>query len=314
MSATVSAAAHELAARSIGGADRVLVTGASGWFGRTTLELLPRTAPVLAIASRTKTIVVAGREHACLTWDRRLVAEFAPTIVVDCAFLTRDRTSDVPLESYVAQNRMLTDRLVDAATLPSVRGVVTISSGAAVHPRDAREALLEENPYGVLKREAEFRLAEAVGARAAAVVARAWSVSGAHVQKPQNYALGSMILAAARDGAIEVTARRPVFRRYVLADELLAIALAELRDGSTTVDSGGDLVEMSELAAGVIDVIAPGGAVGREPLESTDPDDYHSDGVDWLARIDRWRMRAAPLPEQIALTAAGVLARPFSPR
>jgi nucleoside-diphosphate-sugar epimerase len=133
----------------------------------------------------------------------------------------------MPLSEYVAANRAQTDRLVHAARLPGVRLALTVSSGAAVYPHDALDGPIEDNPYGYLKREAEQRLAEAAAEGGAVpVVVRAWSISGAHVQKPQGYALGSMIQDA-NAGAIRITARRPVFRRYVLADELLALGIAE---------------------------------------------------------------------------------------
>ena len=44
-------------------------------------------------------------------WDSREVAAFAPTVVLDCAFLTRGRVADMPLGEYVATNRTLTERL-----------------------------------------------------------------------------------------------------------------------------------------------------------------------------------------------------------
>ncbi len=47
-------------------------------------------------------------------WDDREVATFAPTVVLDCAFLTRGRVAEMPLDEYVATNRTLTERLVYA--------------------------------------------------------------------------------------------------------------------------------------------------------------------------------------------------------
>lgn len=304
----VSNPAQELVARSVNDDDRVLVTGASGWFGRTALDLLhPLGLPVLAIASRTRTISLSGRLVGVRTWDDEEVARFRPTVVIDCAFLTRDRTSDVPLADYVAANRLLTDRMVAAVSRPDVRIALTVSSGAAVYPVDALSHTLEQNPYGYLKREAEARIAEAMAERpGSAIIARAWSVSGAHVQKPRNYALGSMILAA-REGSIHVSARRPVFRRYVLAEELLALGLAEGAIGDAVIDSGGELVEMGELAARVVATVAPGATITRDPVDPRDPDAYHSDGVQWTELTHRWSLIGATLDEQIALTARGVL-------
>jgi nucleoside-diphosphate-sugar epimerase len=305
----VSTGARALAAQALGN-DRVLITGASGWLGRTALDLLaPLGLPTLALASRSRIIRVSGCEIECRVWDDRKVAAFAPTVVLDCAFLTRGRVADMPLGEYVATNRALTERLVYATQLPDVRLALTVSSGAAVHPGDALDGPIEDNPYGYLKREAEHRLAEAAAESGAVpVVARAWSISGAHVQEPRGYALGSMIRDADA-GAIRIMARRPVFRRYVLAEELLALGIAEGGVGPATIDSGGELVEMAELAARIAAVVCPNAVVTRGEVDPRDPDRYHSDGQDWDRRCQRWGLASAPLDRQIEITARGVLGR-----
>jgi nucleoside-diphosphate-sugar epimerase len=133
----VSSTARALTARALGD-DRILITGASGWLGRTALDLLaPMGLPTLALASRARVIRVADREIECRVWDDREVAAFAPTVVLDCAFLTRGRVADMLLDEYIATNRTLTARLVYATQLPGVRLALTVSSGAAVHPHDA---------------------------------------------------------------------------------------------------------------------------------------------------------------------------------
>jgi nucleoside-diphosphate-sugar epimerase len=188
-----------------------------------------------------------------------------------------------------------------------VRLGLTVSSGAAVYPHDALDGPIQDNPYGYLKREAEHRLAEAAAKSGAMpVVLRAWSISGAHVQKPQGYALGSMIRDADA-GAIRIMARRPVFRRYVLAEELLAVGIAEGGVGPATIDSGGELVEMAELAARIAAVVRPDAVISRDEVDTRDPDRYHSDGQDWERRCQRWDLASASLDRQIEITARGVL-------
>lgn len=307
MSGLVSAGARALAAEVLGD-DRVLVTGASGWLGRTALDLIaPLGLPTLALASRARPIQVGDRTVECRVWDDAEVATFGPTVVLDCAFLTKGFAATMPLDEYVAVNRTLTDRLVQATLLPGVRLALTVSSGAAIHPRDAFDGPMGDNPYGYLKREAEHRLMEAASQSGAVpVVARAWSISGAHVQDPQNFALGSMIGAAA-DGAIHITARRPVFRRYVLAEELLALGIAEGSAGAATIDSGGELVEMADLAARIAAVIRPAAAITRGEVDLRSPDHYHSDGRDWEFHCRRWGFDAASLEKQIEITGRGVV-------
>jgi nucleoside-diphosphate-sugar epimerase len=303
----VSTSARALATKALGN-DRVLVTGASGWLGRTALDMLaPLGLPTLALTSRARIIRVGDCDIECRVWDEREVAAFAPTVVLDCAFLTRDRVADMPLDEYVAANRALTECLVYATQLPGVRLALTVSSGAAVHPNDALDGLIEDNPYGYLKREAEHRLVQAAAdSGAVPVVVRAWSISGAHVQKPQGYALGSMIRDADL-GAIRITARRLVFRRYVLAEELLAVGIAEGGVGPATIDSGGELVEMADLAARIAAVVRPDAVISRDEVDLGDPDRYHSDGQDWKRRRQRWDLASASLDWQIEITARGVL-------
>ena len=305
----VSASARALAAQALGN-DRVLVTGASGWLGRTALDLLaPLGLPTLALASRARTIRVDDHEVGCRVWDDRELAAFAPTVVLDCAFLTRDRVATTPLDEYVAANRILTDRLVYATRLPGVRLALTISSGAAIYPHDALDGRIGDNPYGYLKREAECRLTQAADeAGVVPVVARAWSISGAHVQRAEGYALASMIRAADA-GAIRITARRPVFRRYVLAEELIAVGIAEGSAGAATIDSGGELVEMAELAARVAAVVRPDAVISRDHVDPREPDRYHSDGQDWEQRCRKWGLASASLERQIEITTRGVLGR-----
>lgn len=307
MKAFVSAGARELASRSLGN-DRVLITGASGWLGRTALDLvLPLGLPTLALASRPRVIRVGDKDVECHTWDDRRVAAFEPTVVLDCAFLTRDRVGEMPLGEYVAANRALTDRLLYATQLANVRLALTVSSGAAIYPHDALNGPLESNPYGYLKREAEQQLAQAAKRSGAVpVVVRAWSISGAHVQKPQGYALASMIQDAI-NGAVRIRSRRPVFRRYILAEELLAVGIAQGGVGPATIDSGGELVEMEDLAKRIVRAVRPNAMITRDPVDPRNPDHYHSDGREWESYSAAWGLAGEPLDRQIEITARGVL-------
>jgi nucleoside-diphosphate-sugar epimerase len=213
------------------------------------------------------------------------------------------------LDAYVSTNEGLTRNLLAAVGLPSVTRVVTVSSGAAVYPIDALAGTLEGNPYGYLKRRAEEGLASAAGDRGiAAVVARAWSVSGAFVQKPRSYAFSDMILQAV-NGAIHVSAVTPVYRRYVSVEDLLAVALASASEpGFREVSSGGELLEMGQLASAVASVVNPRAKVTRADSSGGAPNLYYPDPASWDASCIAAQFSAAPLPLQIASTHAGLIA------
>ncbi len=105
-------------------------------------------------------------------WDKREVGTYAPTVVLDCAFLTPDRAADMPLGEYIAANRTLTERMVYAS--PARGTSCAQGRGMAVHPHDALDALPEDNPQGYLQREAEHHLVEAA-AESGAVPVVVWA-------------------------------------------------------------------------------------------------------------------------------------------
>jgi nucleoside-diphosphate-sugar epimerase len=114
-------------------AARVLVTGASGWFGRTCLALLEAAfgrswvdEHVLAVGSRSGTIDVLGVGQVdVVRYDLAVIAGFRPTLVVNCAFPTRDRVVTLGVDQYAATARDLTRRLLAVAALPTVGHLVT---------------------------------------------------------------------------------------------------------------------------------------------------------------------------------------------
>ncbi|HVS84977.1 MAG TPA: NAD-dependent epimerase/dehydratase family protein [Gaiellaceae bacterium] len=298
-----------LLGRSLDGRSRVLLLGAGGWFGATFLDLVARSgsnAEVLALTGRPRTIAVGGTERELHAWDWRRIAAFEPTLVVNCAFLTREQLPQLGYDRYVAENVRLSGRFLRTLALPSVTAAVTVSSGAAVEAiAGAPDA--ETNPYGYLK-WSEETAARALAERfaLALVVCRAWSVSGELVQRPRDYAFSDLVLQA-RSGRIEIRAAHEVWRRYVSVHDLLAVCAALALDGRfETVDSGGPLVELGELAATIVRELAPGATIERPAPGGFEADRYHSDDRTWQDACTRLRHQPASLEEQIHAVAAGL--------
>jgi nucleoside-diphosphate-sugar epimerase len=300
-----SEAAANLMRERLGPESRVLVLGAGGWFGSTLLDLIAASssrAEVLAVTGRPRRLAVGGREWELLGWDWEPVERFAPTVVVNCAFLTREKVGQVGYAPYVAENLALSSRFLRALALRSVTAAVTISSGAAAEGSGLPDA--ETNPYGHLKRVEEIlsrSVAESHGA--ALVVCRAWSVSGPFVNRPRDYAFSDLILQAA-EGRVEIRAAHEVWRRYVGVDDLLSVCVSLALEGwSGDVDSGGSLVEIGELARRVVAEVNPGIEISRPPLDGSAADRYHSDDRSWQEACRRLSHTPASLEHQIEATA-----------
>ena len=296
----VRAAARALFTSSLGPEDRVLITGAAGWFGRTIAALLHGSdTPALFLTQNPRAVPNGLGNFPAAEWDSRSIAEFAPTVVFDCAFILRDSLTHMSLDRYVHINTVLTSRLLQLASLASVRGVISVSSGAAIHPRDAAVDDLELNPYGYLKRQAELAVSMVgVETGTPVLVARPWSVSGGLVTRPDRYAFSNLILQA-RAGAIRIEANHPVLRRYIGVDDFFAVSLASVGRSPGTLNSGGELVEFSALASRITQTLGLEVEISRPEVTDSDPDDYYPRDSSWLRACESNNFEPADLDEQI---------------
>lgn len=284
--------------------DRVLITGASGWFGRTASYLMSTLpAQTKFVASQNREINLHGFNYFVEKWDLSSAISFNPTVVIDTAFVTREQVNRIGLESYVQINRRLTSQLLSLASLDSVRKILTISSGAALNPDNSS---LIENPYGVLKKEAEEQLIEArekIGQTA--TIARAWSVSGAFVRNPMNYAFSNMIIQA-MNGKIEIFSPVTVYRRYCAVEELLAVSLAQDASKHSIIDSGGVLVEIGQLADEIVKLLNPSAEIIRKEFSNQESNYYMSDSRDWNFQSSLLGLSNLSLEEQILKSKNGL--------
>jgi nucleoside-diphosphate-sugar epimerase len=144
------------------------------------------------------------------------------------------------------------------------------------------------------------------------VIPRVFSISGPYMTKPELYALGDLVLQANRGDRLRIRATRPVFRSYIAADDLLSLCIATALAGERDLvfDSGGDIVEVGQLAEMVR------AAAGRPdlPIDRTwDPgaeaDRYVADGTVIEILAERFDVTLQSLPDQVAGTAIDLLRR-----
>lgn len=226
--------------------NRIVVTGATGWLGSATLELLRAT-------------VDERRIHA---FDSRNLADLADlprqaTLVFHNAFLGRERQSE---PGYSAANEAIRATVFAALDPIGATAIFVPSSGAA----------RGNDLYGECKRADEAAFAAWPGR---SVIARVFNLSGPHINKRSSYALASFIEDALAGRPIAIRADRQVYRSYLAIRELMSVVAGLMTQGSDSVSfdaAGREIVEMADLAAAV------GGAVTRPPV-SGDPDRYLGD-------------------------------------
>lgn len=277
--------------------DRIVVTGAAGWLGRSLLgRLLPAAeacgATVLGVASRERLQAIGGTVIPIRAWNDDDLMAWEPTVVVHTAFVTRERLADLGEPAFQRVNRDLTDRACRLAMLPSVRAVVHTSSGAALDPTS--------DAYGRLKAEQEVAFEQISGA---IVNARVWSVSGPECTRPDEFAFTSFVRMAVSTGVIRVTAQNRVWRKYVDAGQMMEVSLlAALHGHRGTIDSTGELVELHHLAERTARLLSA--RVESAPMNPDSTDGrYYSDSPSMDEFAARYGLALASLDEQIILTA-----------
>lgn len=290
---------------------RIVLTGAGGWIGRATLELL-----VDALGAQFDTRVAcfgSSAREISLRSGRRvaqqpmtMLAELPPrpTSCLHLAFLTRERAEVMDEAAYRAANVALRDQVTAALDKIGVDRLFVASSGAAYRVNDA-------NASAALRLYGEMKLADEQGFAAwatdrgaRAAICRIFTLSGPYINKVETYALASFICQAISAGRIVVDAEMPVMRSYVAIRELMAVifgALARDEAPVTRFDSGGDLVEIGALAERV-------GAMLRVPVDRPcfvdGPGSLYFGDLAWYSKFrDTLDIPHIPLDQQIAETA-----------
>jgi nucleoside-diphosphate-sugar epimerase len=303
---------------------RIVITGASGWLGRATLELLCSCLGdefgrrVRCFGSQARTLDL-GDGHSI---EQRPLAELAslpaaPTFVLHLAFLTKDRAEAMDEAEYRVAVGQITSTVLEALEPIGTEGLFVASSGAA-RLADDPNASPAMRLYGELKRDDEqafTALAEHTGRTA--VIARIFNLSGPHINKLGSYALACFILDALAGGPISVKAKHEVRRGYVAIRELMSLVFAMLlegRAGANLFETGGEPLEMGEIAKAVASEL------GSCPVERSAPapghaDIYVGDDAAYQGLLRRYGVEPVPFAQQVAETAQFIANKQeFTPR
>ncbi len=258
---------------------------------------------LLLVGSHARTISVDGEKFPVAKFDLSLIEKFKPTVLIDFAFVTREHLDDISEVAYRKVNEGLINQALDIFALPSVKYAMYTSSGAAVYPKDALLGEYSENPYGYLKRRTEeLALEAAERLDKKVVVIRPWSLSGTMVTKEYEFAFSSFIRQSF-GGEIHVKSPNPVSRRYVSAEDFLAVALAKLFSESgafEVLDSGGELISLVQLAQKVADSQTHDVSVVSHQSSSEVKDNYYSNNEQWSRECEALGFYPETLIEQIS--------------
>ena len=292
-----------------------ILTGASGWFGRTALweyEALhgPEAlrSDVVACASSAKLIDFGSPHGPIQAVGLEALGQIHNAAgLIHLAFLTRERVAEIGVERYIQTSRAITARIAAFLDHNPAIPIITPSSGAAA-VLDGHQPDLHGNPYATLKQEEEALWRQSGASRMAAVF-RVYAASGRFIKDPRLFALSDFLSKANAGQPIEVRSQRPVIRSYVHVGTMMRLFWALLRSplpsGFLQVDASMETLSLVELAR----------IISRlwglpEPVFCIDPslegDHYEADTGPFRALLDRYHIAPLDLPGQLRETANGL--------
>jgi UDP-glucuronate decarboxylase len=289
---------------------RIVITGAGGWIGLATLDLLHAALGdqfgkrVRAFGSSTRVLRLSdGTQVLQRPLDDLAWLPHEPTIVLHTAFLTKDRAEAMDEAQYRAANDAIRHKVLKALGPIGANAIFVASSGAAAKADDPA-ASPAMRLYGAMKREDEDLFAAwAQDHGATAAITRLYALAGPHINKPQNYAIASFMLDALAGRAIEVRAPRRVVRAYVAIREVMSLVFTLLLQGEgvTSFDSGGEPLELEQIAREVA-ALVEGAQVERAAITAPDADIYHGDSAAYAALLAHYGITSVPLRQALAET------------
>lgn len=289
-----------------------IVTGASGWFGRTALyEYEQQFGPealrsnVIPCSSTPRKIDICSSSGPVQSISIRELDQIEHAAgLIHFAFLTRERLRDVGLSQYIEQNRAITASIANFIARNPGIPIITTSSGAA-SVFDGVDVDLNQNPYAALKKEEEDLWRQS-GTDRMAVVFRVYAASGRYIKNPKLFALGDFLCTALAGNRIDVCSRRPVIRSYVHVGTMVRLFWAMLMTPSMSsfrqVDAAMQTMSLVDLANLISEIWGlPNPNINIDP--SIPPDDYSADSAQFLNLLRQYGIDSPDLAVQLRETA-----------
>lgn len=293
------------------------ISGITGWLGRAlALELtenlgIPEST-IIGIGSSNREVRINGKSFIVATWENIENFNLNLKLFAHYGFLTRDKVKNFPITEYLNLNSQITSNAVSLITKYDPESILSISSGAVYKGPNYEkfDDNLELNPYGILKQREENALREAAEKKGAnLVINRLFGLAGKNIQNTKPYALAEFIKCALENEPIRINATHLVYRRYTYDFDLtsLMLALSAVKK-SEIFDSGGELVELRDLAARVVKVLNSSSEILSNATYTQDPDLYYSRRQDY-ENLYALHVKSEPLSldSQIQATAEGLI-------
>jgi nucleoside-diphosphate-sugar epimerase len=290
---------------------KILLTGASGWIGKSFLEVYESNfgpeitqANICATSSVKKEIKLeSGTIIKSLPLGEEIHLNRKYSGIVHLAALTRDKVSQYDNSEYIYKNMELLSYTLQAVD-KGIDWLICVSSGAVFKGNKIEfENNISSNPYGFYKRIEEIIFSNLQTSQNFTFVCpRLWGGTGKDMKNHQNYAFGSFIKDALEKNQIVIKSGHKVYRKYIDTRDLMNLCIKMVQNNETKIfNSGGPLIEIGELAK-KISVELPGAKVIRNSLIEDNDDHYYPTDSEIEELFHNYNLKYLSIEEQIKNT------------
>jgi nucleoside-diphosphate-sugar epimerase len=239
---------------------RIVITGATGWLGSETAELIAKTLGeefrhrVTLVSSTPKVKHTSNYTFQTIGWEEFKTLR-SLDLLIHFAYLNQDRAEFVGLSQFIQTNRSITADVNYVLSASPGCDVLVASSGAASYYRGKIDSTNSMEVYASLKIESEesFFQNSNIGSL---LNMRIWNVTGSGLDIESDYAFANFFKQALISKHIEITGNSASTRTYVDAKEMMFTFLLSLENKQKiTIDSGGYRISLLGLASKVLDVL-----------------------------------------------------------
>jgi nucleoside-diphosphate-sugar epimerase len=298
--------------------DTIVVTGASGWLGKSAVAVLTNEFSNYRVIALSRKIQLnkSNSDLIYMSYDEFLRNDYEITGLVHTAFMTKNYIEEIGPIKYVDQNTKINNWLLNFIKSKNPKWTVAISSGATKQYIDKVEAglpIFDSDLYGKMKLEEEEALLGSDIPNVA--IGRLWAASGRYMQNHKIYALGQFIEAAINGKNIKIASSEPVYRRYIDAEDFMKVlVMTALNSSRTLFDSGGVLTTIENLAQEVAKFFKNKNnskieiEYGEKKI-SIENANYFAKSEKFLELQSKFKIQERSIPEQIDRTSVAVTAK-----
>lgn len=208
---------------------QILITGATGWIGRTILNNLANNNlyennNIIAFAKEEKEIIVQKRDKSNLIIPVKKLSDLSKygyekkqNHIIHTAFLTQDKLKKISKKNFIEQNELIINNIKNFLAEFKTTKLLAFSSGITSY-----KSLSDSNPYRRLKIMEEKMIKTFCKSY---FILRVYGLSGFYMRDHDSFAFGDFVKCALLNKRINIKSVNNKIRGYVSAQDLAELSL-----------------------------------------------------------------------------------------